>query len=185
MALSAEVRLLILYMQESGTSHRVTSTTDGQHAPYSYHYREGTDGQGLAVDFAGPVPSVNSPALLAVYQALEPLGRFSAELIYNGPGGGSWKNGKKVAPYAGGHRDHVHIAVPKGTFVHHEKETNAVTVYQVNAPVVAFQATHTGLGYWVVCADGGIFAFGDAAALVGLGRVEYTLPAGNDWTPSA
>lgn len=51
----------------------------------------------------------------------------------------------------------------------------------VNAPVVGIAATPTGQGYWLVCADGGVFAFGDAQFH---GRVEYRLPAGNDWTPA-
>lgn len=57
-----------------------------------------------------------------------------------------------------------------------------VEMIQVNAPVVGMCATPSGLGYWIVCADGGVFSFGDAPFL---GRVEYRLPAGNDWTPAA
>lgn len=163
----------MLYMEDSGTSHRVTSTTGGKHAPTSYHYREGTDGIGLAVDFAGPVPSTDSPELLAIYQALAPLGRFCAELIYNGPGGGSWKLGKKVAPYVGGHHDHVHIAVPKGTFVHYPKEGFVPDqIVHTNAPLLTFVPTPSGNGYWMVTKDGGVFAFGDARFF---GRVESPL----------
>lgn len=51
----------------------------------------------------------------------------------------------------------------------------------VNAPVVGMAATPTGKGYWVVCADGGVFSFGDAQYF---GRVTYNLPAGDDWSPA-
>lgn len=55
-------------------------------------------------------------------------------------------------------------------------------VPRVNAPIVGIAMTPTGNGYLIVCADGGVFAFGDAKFL---GRVEYKLPLGNDWTPAA
>lgn len=35
-------------------------------------------------------------------------------------------------------------------------------VHQAQAPIVAFEATPTGNGYWIVTADGAVFAFGDA-----------------------
>lgn len=38
-------------------------------------------------------------------------------------------------------------------------------VIQAQAPVVAFEATPTGNGYWLVTADGAVFAFGDAQFL--------------------
>lgn len=40
---------------------------------------------------------------------------------------------------------------------------------QAAAPIVAFEATPSGNGYWIVTADGGVFAFGDAQYL---GRVK-------------
>lgn len=36
-------------------------------------------------------------------------------------------------------------------------------VHPAQAPIVAFEATPTGKGYWIVTADGAVFAFGDAA----------------------
>lgn len=66
-----------------------------------------------------------------------------------------------------------------------QPEVFPVNPVLVNAPPVAFWVTPSGQGYVVMCADGGMFAFGDAPVLVLLGRVEYKLPAGNDWTPSA
>lgn len=41
-------------------------------------------------------------------------------------------------------------------------------VHQAQARIVTMVATPTGKGYWIICADGAIFAFGDA---VYLGRV--------------
>jgi hypothetical protein len=60
-------------------------------------------------------------------------------------------------------------------------------VYRVNAPAVGAVAAidpQTGniKGYMIICADGGVFNFGEGAPY--LGRVEYVLPAGDGWTPS-
>ena len=34
---------------------------------------------------------------------------------------------------------------------------------KLNSPIVAMTATSSGEGYWLFAADGGVFAFGDAA----------------------
>lgn len=52
---------------------------------------------------------------------------------------------------------------------------------RVNAPATGIAITPTGQGYLILCADGGVFAFGDAKFL---GNVEYDLPAGDDWSPA-
>lgn len=52
---------------------------------------------------------------------------------------------------------------------------------RVNAPVVGIAATPTGKGYWLVCADGGVFAFGDAGFF---GNVEYAKPDDRAWLPA-
>src|SRR5438093_7285797 len=116
--MTIEVDGLIAFMVHSGVPHKVTDVnTPGIHSFASYHYQLGTPSPSgtisLAVDFAGPVPTRESPALLAVYKALEPLGPVSAELIYSNY---QWKNGRKVAPYdtADNIHTHVHIAVPRG-----------------------------------------------------------------------
>ena len=36
---------------------------------------------------------------------------------------------------------------------------------RLNKPVVGMASTPDGAGYWLVAADGGIFAFGDAGVL--------------------
>lgn len=46
---SPELKALRRYMDSSGVPHRVTSTTSGVHASTSYHYRKGTNGDGLAM----------------------------------------------------------------------------------------------------------------------------------------
>lgn len=58
-----------------------------------------------------------------------------------------------------------------------------MAIHRVNAPAVGFVVSPSGLGYNVLCADGGIFAFGDAPVLAQYGRIEYVLPAGDGWTP--
>ena len=68
-----------------------------------------------------------------------------------------------------GHRDVFATACP-GSKLHavldvirHPWEgTMPEDVPQAQAPVVAFEVTPTGKGYWIVTADGAVFAFGDA-----------------------
>lgn len=111
--MSVETDSVRLYMRHSQVPHRVTSTV--RPGARSYHGRQGTGGLGLAVDIAGLTPGRDSPPLRAIYEALEPLGPSCAELIYSGPGGGYWRAGHRVAPYAETtHHDHVHIAMPFG-----------------------------------------------------------------------
>lgn len=47
-------------------------------------------------------------------------------------------------------------------------DTGGETIHQAQAPIVAFEVTPSGNGYYIVTADGAIFAFGDA---VYLGRI--------------
>jgi hypothetical protein len=113
---SDEVHGIVAAIRATGIPHRVTDIGGPGHIRSSWHYRLGTRGAGLAVDLAGPTPSRDSPQLAAVYQALERHGPRCAELIYSGPGGGYWKNGRRVSPYStAGHHNHIHIAVPVGT----------------------------------------------------------------------
>ncbi len=51
-----------------------------------------------------------------------------------------------------------------------------VSAVDLNGSVLDSVATPTGLGYWLVAADGGIFAFGDAAFLGSLGDVPLNAP---------
>jgi len=42
---------------------------------------------------------------------------------------------------------------------------------KLNSPIVAMAATTTGDGYWLFAADGGVFAFGDAAFMGSTGGI--------------
>lgn len=158
-----EFEAIIAYLEATGTPHRVTSTTGGQHTPGSYHYK------GTAVDFAGPTPSRNSPELLAIFAAFCPAESQLAELIY-GAAPYNIKDGRRVPPYAvSSHRDHVHVAVRPGTFL--------VPPGVDMAKIIAFETTPTGKGYWFVTEDGALYAFGDATYA---GRIEWR---DNAWRP--
>lgn len=158
----------------------VTHTTDGQHSPHSLHY------VGRAVDLASTAgPGVDTPALEQIAHdalALVPLGMIS-ELIWAGPNPVYVKNGAQVnglavygADVLAAHHNHVHLGVvPAFTY-----KENPVAV-KVNAPAVSLAITPSGNGYIILCADGGVFCFGDAKFI---DRVEYDLPIGDGWTPA-
>lgn len=160
----------------------VTSTTTGGHTAGSYHY------VGRAVDIAlSSGPSWNSPALGRVALELVRIvpRRFISEFIWAGPNPIYIKNGKNVAPYAASaHHNHIHLAAT-ADFIYNAPEAHMAV--QVNAPCVGIAASYDAngniKGYLLVGADYGVFSFGEGAPM--LGRVEYTLPAGNDWTPAA
>jgi hypothetical protein len=48
--------------------------------------------------------------------------------------------------------------------------------HHLNAPIVAIAATPSGQGYWLVAADGGIFAFGDAVFDGSTGAIHLNMP---------
>lgn len=206
MTISREAQAIIDYVEGCGIPYRVTDVDGPGHAKTSYHYRQGTDGVGLAVDFGGATPGVSiatAPQMGAIYRCFLAVAGQLAELIYSGadvdgrPVLVAIKNGRRVdgASFYGGatwrdHFDHVHVAVPRGTFLSHPLGTLAKEAavanddpnrYNVNAPVVGIAMTPTGKGYLLVCADGGVFAFGDA---VMLGNVEYVRPDGREWLPA-
>jgi hypothetical protein len=152
----------------------VTHTTDGQHAPTSYHY------VGQAVDLADRAgPGVDTAALSGINAAvlrLVPL-QFIRELIYAGPGGVCVRNGRTVNGLAAfgavtmsEHHNHVHLAVaPSFTYQAPEAPMpDAPPDYAVSAAPISIAMTADGNGYLILCADGGVFAFGTAKYL---GRV--------------
>ncbi|HET7489801.1 MAG TPA: PQQ-dependent sugar dehydrogenase [Acidimicrobiales bacterium] len=56
---------------------------------------------------------------------------------------------------------------------------------RLNSPVTGMAATPSGRGYWMVAADGGVFAFGDAPFLGSAGSLRLTAPVvGMAATPS-
>ena len=123
MAYSLEVQGMIALVRSLGVPHRVTDVnTPGVHTPSGFHYKDGTAGNGLAVDLAAIVPYNLDPTaaragMLAICKALEPHESRFAELICSHLPY-SIKDGRRVARYAvSSHWNHIHLAVPKGTFL--------------------------------------------------------------------
>ena len=73
---------------------RITATTNGKHAPHSYHYL------GRAVDVAG-----SPTAMRQFYREMSHT--HPTELFYDPMGG--IKNGRQIGAI-GGHGNHVHVA---------------------------------------------------------------------------
>jgi hypothetical protein len=120
--ISRECQAIIDYVESSGLPYRVTDVDGPGHAKGSYHY------QGLAVDFAGVTPGVTpttAAQMADIYRLFLLVGSQLAELIHSGAGiGEAIKNGRLVdgAAFFGpvtwpDHRDHVHVAVPRGTIL--------------------------------------------------------------------
>ena len=121
--ISDEDKALIRYMELSGVPHRVTCTVNhptNTNAGYpSYHRLPGSNGLGLAVDFAGRSAGRDSQELAAIFFALEHEAHSLHELIYAGPQvDHNIKDGRRVAKYASAdHHDHVHVSVKKGVLL--------------------------------------------------------------------
>lgn len=178
--ISREAQALIDYVESAGIPYRVTDVNGPGHAPNSYHYAKGTDGTGLAVDFAGVTPGVTPVTIVQmadIYRALMAVAPRLAELIHNGPGTGlAVKSGRVMnGPSLYGpavwdaHKNHVHAAVPRGTFLSPRTVTAArypvVTVaarWDPPLKVVDFLPYWGGGGGWMLFPDGGLGAVGDA-----------------------
>lgn len=171
----------------------VYSASSGGHSGTSYHYAEGTDGVGLAVDLVDPAgPGWDSTALDLINSQIIrfiPLPLIK-ELIYSAPDAINVHNGKIVPTtywpkgIPDRHHNHNHLAVAKG-FTYNSPEVlvpDDPNRTNVNAPICGMAATPSGKGYWLAAMDGGVFAFGDA---VFLGNVEYILPEGRTWLPKS
>ena len=197
MTVSREAVAIIDYVEATGLPYRVTSVVrypaPGER-PRSYHEHKGTDGDGLAVDFAGVIPGVTPTTIdqmTAIYRAFLAVASQLAELIYSGPGiAVAVKNGKRVDGAATfgptvwpDHRDHVHVAVPRGTFLSHPAGTipkEAAVADDPNLPnlpdVAGFYPivnTTTGecTGYYVLSKSGELHAFGPGAKWYGRSEV--------------
>lgn len=194
MTISQEVAALIGYINAAGLPCRVTDTTGPGHAEGSYHYAAGTGGDGLAVDFAGVSPGVTDATaaqMLAVFQAFWLVGTQLAELIYSGSGvtkaikGGKVVDGRSfygplVWP---DHRDHVHVAVARGTFLSHPARTMEEHMPDdpnlPNLPdILGFYPvinTTTGecTGYYILAQDGELHAYGPGAKFYGRSEVVH------------
>lgn len=127
--MSREVDALIAYVKVKVPGAVVTATLGryiskdnpcDPHTAKSAHCADGTDGKGLAVDWGG-----DENMRLAVFHALEPIAPRMAELFHNGPGitkvvkNGVWRDGLATlgAVTWAAHKNHVHSAVNKGTFL--------------------------------------------------------------------
>lgn len=212
--LSREVEALIRYLDDSGVPHVITATLGtyrspanpcAPHTPKSNHCGDGTDGKGLAIDCAGPTPGTNAQATLqmtAIHNAFKPVAPQLAELFYNGPGitsvvkDGVWRNGLQTlgAETWAAHRNHVHVAVPKGMFLRWSDVRLAQVQPLVRPPVtlevkpmwdpplqvVDFLPYWAGGGGYMLFADGGVGHVGDAPPhLDEAGKPKQ--PFGNDY----
>lgn len=127
--ISREAQAIIDYVKATGQLHRVTDlNTPGVHSKTSWHYAQGTNGVGTAVDFAGTTAGT-SPAMVAqmaaIWRAFRPVAPQLAELFHQGPDilmvvkNGTWRPGLSTLGKAtwDAHKNHVHVAVRPGTFL--------------------------------------------------------------------
>lgn len=123
---SDEVRAMARYLAATGVPHRVTTTIDHPSTTAagfpSRHVAQGTNGQGLAMDVAGP--SVGDvQALIAIWQAFSVEAHALHELIFGVGVPFCVLRGKRVelaqVPSAlrGQHLNHVHVSVNKGVLL--------------------------------------------------------------------
>lgn len=173
---SAEVNGIIRYLMGTGVPFKVTDiNTPGVHTPGSYHYREGTGGTGLAIDLAALTPSWNSPGLLEIFAHFGPVESQLAELIYSGAPY-NIKDGRRVPRYAvEAHWNHVHVAVPKGTFLKEPAMPDDPNLPNITGPVEFHPiADSNGVctGYYIFSTKTGeLHAFGPGARFFGRSEV--------------
>lgn len=156
MSLSREAQAIIDFVEASGLPHRVTATLGryvsadnpcSPHTARSLHCADGTGGKGLAVDLGGAVPGVTTVTvgqMVAIWRALAPFAPKLAELFFNGPGitsvvkNGVWRPGPATlgATTWAAHRSHVHVAVPRGTFLKWPARPVAAPVAAVHTETV-------------------------------------------------
>jgi hypothetical protein len=195
--ISREAQAIIDFVESTGLPYRVTDVNGPGHAPGSYHGAKGTGGLGLAVDFAGAIPGITPITMgqmAALYLAFLTVASQLAELIHAGPGI-TWavKNGKRVAGAAtfgptvwADHRDHLHVAVPRGVFLtplSHPTSTieeEPMPPDDPNLPnlpdIAGFYPvinTTTGecTGYYILAKNGELHAFGPGAKWHGRSEV--------------
>ncbi len=114
---SDECKAVIEYLRQSGVPCRVTSAK--RSTLPSDHAKLGTNGTGLAVDFGGPRPGLDTQEMADIFNALAKVAPQLDELIYAGPQvKQNVKLGKWVGKYAQkDHHNHVHVSVPRGVFI--------------------------------------------------------------------
>lgn len=175
-----EIRAMLLYLASRSIPHRVASTIrPGAITAAGFRSRHA---DGLAVDFGQPVaPDRNTPELLAIFKAFEPVEHLLHELIYSGSTY-SIKNGMRVPRYAiANHFDHVHVSVDRGvllpvlepevTVPEPEIANDDPNNPNLNAPIFGFypcvDANGMCQGYYVVSVEGEVHGWGPGAKFHG------------------
>lgn len=168
---SREVEAIIAFGTSTGIPMKVTSTL--RPGAVTAAGNPSLHGAGLAVDFAGPIPTWDSQVLADIFHAFLPIEKHLAELIYAGPQVAfNVKNGRRVGKYAQDiHHNHVHVGVRRGVLIdrlvptftpdtvieqapeRHEGEEMADPVDALADPRGPEGAA------WVVTKDGGVRAY--------------------------
>lgn len=182
---SRETQAIIDFVKAAGIPHRVTGivgtwkSVDNPCSPHtakSLHCAEGTSGKGLAVDFGGSVPGVTAVTvaeMAVIWHLFEPQAPKLKELFFNGPGitrvvkNGLWRDGlATLGPTTWtAHKNHLHVAVGKGTFFTPSVPPVLLEVRPMWDPplhVVDFLPYWSGSGGYMLFADGGVGHVGDA-----------------------
>lgn len=160
--MSKETDSIIAFAREFDPFVVATSITGGKHEPTSFHCRDGTPSasgaQGLAVDFDFNID--RQTRRLALARHFMTVAAKLAELFYT-PLGRSVKYGTVRSFTVANHDDHVHVALPRGTFL------NTVTPTEQEVRMIAIEpvgsATNPGgAGGWVYGRQGHVYAFDGA-----------------------
>lgn len=168
---SPEVQAIIAYGTSTGVPMKVTSTLRPGATTISGN--RSLHAAGLAVDFAGTRPSIDTNELADIFHAFLPVEKHLAELIYAGPQVGfNVKNGRRVGKYAQSiHHNHVHVGVARGVLLDRVVPTFTPDTTVEQAPDddrSEDMADPTGAlcapngGVWVVTRDGGVRAYRNA-----------------------
>lgn len=193
---SPEVEGIIAFGTSTGVPMKVTSTI--RPGAVTISGNASLHSAGLAVDFAGPVPSWDSDTLADVFHAFLAVEQHLAELIYAGPQVGfNIKNGRRVGKYAQAiHHNHVHVGVRKGVLLDRMVPTFLpdTIIEQAPPPVEVNERTDMAAGivvprihggYAVLqTRDGGVFCYDGApffGSMVGVAPGPFVALT---WTPS-
>ncbi len=126
---SREVLAIIAYVKATGLPYRVTDIdTPDVHSKTSFHYADGTGGDGLAVDFGGSIPGVTPKAvaeMATIWRSFRPVAPQLAELFFQSPDitmvvkNGAWRPGLATLGQKtwDAHKNHLHVAVSRGVFL--------------------------------------------------------------------
>lgn len=143
------------------------------HVCKSYHYRQGTGADGLAVDITGP-------SLAAIFDSFSSIGpQCFAELIWDNPHAqgrnikgtegkpntGKWTN---IYDHAANAAGHIHVSVEKSVLIHATLQPGGIMAEKILA--------HSTKGYWIIHSDGGVFAEGDAVFYGSMGGKPLNSP---------